>query len=121
MYEELVLDALHGKLGAVKANFDSVTQLRHPFLSPLQPVTVSGAIKGHGAVLRFGMDNGAVLNRDVAVAVKKGAQISTSVETWYQSNKALVDEVANIKPEGVEDPDREEIIWNCMRSTKDLW
>ena len=97
LYEKLLLDALHGDLDAVKASFDDVEKLRNPHLSPLYPVATSGALRGYLQILQFCLSNGAEMNKDVALAIKKGSNATPEMAAYYEENKSKVEDLTELK------------------------
>jgi len=97
LYEKLLIDSLHGNLNAVETSFDAVKQLREPHLDPLQPVGTVGAFKGNLNILKFALEKGAEMNRDLALAVKKGSEKNEEMGRYYTENKARIDDLAELK------------------------
>lgn len=87
MYQELLVDALHGNLESVKAKFGLVKALRDPYLNPVQPVAAMGALKGHLPIVEFALDRGATKDREFCLAVQQGANTNPEMQAYYEKDK----------------------------------
>jgi len=76
-----------------------VKRLREPYLDPLQPIATIGAFGGHLPIVRFALDRGADIDRDLAFAIKKGSAKTPEMEQYYQENKESLDDKVEIKPD----------------------
>lgn len=99
MYEKLLVDSLHGNLDSVKNSFEKVKQLREPYLNPATPVAVVGAYGGQTDVLKFGLERGAPMDKDLAFSIQRGAEKSEGMKAYYEENKKLVDDKREAKPD----------------------
>ena len=93
LYHQLLVDARHGNIDAVKGSFDKVRQLRAPKLDPLQSVAAIGAYSGYMSIVQFALDLGAEKDRGFCLAVKQGSIKRAEMAEYYEANKAEFDAI----------------------------
>lgn len=94
-YEQLLRNAYHGNLQEVEASFDKVKQLRDPKLNPLQPIGTIAAVRGHLPLLEFVLSKGAIMDRELALAIKQGADRDTGIKNLYEKDSKRLNDIIN--------------------------
>lgn len=83
----------------MEASFDTVKQLRDPKLNPLQPVGTIAAVMGHHSVVQFVFNKGASMDRDLALAIRKGSRKNTEMKEFYEKNSKMLSDLIDPKPD----------------------
>ena len=97
-YEMLLVNTLHGDFDAVKANLDNVRALRGPALDPLQTIATIAARKGHADIVNFALNEGAVFDRSLAMALRKWGRDFEGTKEILAAHEKEVSDVLDNEP-----------------------
>lgn len=98
-FEQLFKDAFHGNLEAVEASFDTVEQIRAPKLNPSQPVGTIAANMGHLSVVDWVLGRGAIMDRELAMAIGRGSSKTAEMKAFYDENSEMLRDLTKVEPD----------------------
>lgn len=113
---------MRGENAVAEAQFDKIRGLRAPALDPTQIVAAIAARKVNAELLKFAFARGAEMNRDLAVAIKKGLRKKEGAGQYFDEMLSKALEVSplddrgrrgvRLRPKGFDPGDRfDDINW----------